>query len=112
MLADIAAVLGNRQAVVARELTKMHEEFVRGPLDALIRNYERRPEIRGEIVVLVAPPDSQARVADESEVDNRLMELLKSHPVKDAAAIAAAELGLARRIVYARALSLKKIDEG
>ena len=111
-ITDLAAVLGNRMAVVARELTKMHEEFVRSPLDALIEHYERHPEIRGEIVILVSPPDAQAKVTDAKEIDRRLMEQLKSHPVKDAAAIVAAELGLARRVVYARALSLKKSDEG
>ncbi|MEQ1756449.1 MAG: 16S rRNA (cytidine(1402)-2'-O)-methyltransferase [Micropepsaceae bacterium] len=111
-ITDLAAVLGNRDAVVARELTKMHEEFVRSPLDALIEHYERHPDVKGEIVILVAPPGAQAKVTDENEIDRRLMEQLKSHPVKDAAAIVAADLGLARRVVYARALSLKKSNEG
>lgn len=115
-LQDLEALLGNRMACVARELTKLHEDVRRCPLNALIAHYAALPEVRGEIVVLVAPPDAEASdadpAADTARVDARLREVMQRHPVKDAAAIVAAELGLPRRTVYARALVLKKDDEG
>ncbi len=55
-LADLATVLGPaRKAAVGRELTKVHEEMRRGPLDALHAHYAAQPSIRGEIVIVVAP---------------------------------------------------------
>jgi 16S rRNA (cytidine1402-2'-O)-methyltransferase len=111
-LEDLHAILGNREAAVARELTKLHEEIVRRPLDALIELYRQRPDIRGEIAIVVSPPGTAAVSTDEGELDRKLMQMLQEHPVKDAAAIVAAELGLPRRTVYARALVLKKSDEG
>jgi len=114
-LKDLEAVLGNRDACVARELTKLHEDIRRCPLSALIERYEASPEIRGEIVVLVAPssPESVAEggASADTLMDAQLAEAMRSHPVKDAAAIVAAALGLPRRTVYARALVLKQKNE-
>jgi len=109
-LEDLHAVLGNREAAVAREMTKRYEEIIRRPLDALIQLYRQRPDIKGEIAIVVARPVAVAAHADEGELDRKLMLMLQDHPVKDAAAIVAAELGLPRRTVYARALVLKKSD--
>ncbi|MEN3335159.1 MAG: rRNA (cytidine1402-2-O)-methyltransferase [Blastocatellia bacterium] len=64
-LADARAALGNRQCAVARELTKLHEEFIRGALDEVCEAMQTR-EVRGEIVLLVGPP-----VADASEAMDR-----------------------------------------
>lgn len=110
-LKDLQAILGDRKAAVARELTKLHEEILTRPLNALIAEYEQRTEVRGEIVILVAPPSAESITVDKSEIDRVLMRYLQAHPVKEAAAIVAAELGLPRRTVYARALVLKKSNE-
>jgi 16S rRNA (cytidine1402-2'-O)-methyltransferase len=107
-LADLSAILGTRRAAVARELTKLHEEMTRGSLEEVAANYAARPEVKGEIVIVVAPPVAEAAVPAAGVLDARLAEALKRHPVKDAAAIVAAALGLSRREVYARALELKK----
>jgi 16S rRNA (cytidine1402-2'-O)-methyltransferase len=106
-LRDLTAVLGARPGAVARELTKLHEEFRRGTLDELAAHYEKHPDVRGEIVIVVAPPTSAVPAIDASTIEARLAVELKRHPVKDAAAIVAAALGLPRRKVYARALELK-----
>jgi len=108
-LADLAAILGPRPAAVARELTKLHEEFRRAPLDELAAHYATNAA-KGEIVIVVAPP-AEAAAADVSTLDARLRAELQRHPVKDAAAIVAAALGLARRDVYARALELKRVAD-
>lgn len=107
-LEDLLSILGNREAAVARELTKLHEEIIRRPLDALIEHYRLKPDIRGEIAIVVSPPGEAGPATDEGELDRKLKQMLQEHPVKDAAAIVAAELGLPRRTVYARALVLKK----
>lgn len=107
-LEDLAALLGARPAAVARELTKLHEEVRRADLTELAQHYAKAGEVRGEIVIVVAPPSNEAAKAGIETLDARLLTELARHPVKDAAAIVAAALGLPRREVYARALELKK----
>jgi 16S rRNA (cytidine1402-2'-O)-methyltransferase len=104
-LADMAAVLGNRDAAVARELTKMYEEVIRGPLLDLSTRYgEHAP--KGEIVVVVAPPGEMEPPSPE-DIDERLrVAVADGVSVKDAAALIAAETGFPRREIYARALRL------
>jgi 16S rRNA (cytidine1402-2'-O)-methyltransferase len=106
-LADLANLLGNRQAAVARELTKLHEEVRRGPLSELAAHYEQEGAPKGEVVIVVGPPDETEPARDAATVDRRIREELERHPVKEAAAIVAGQLGLSRREVYARALELK-----
>jgi 16S rRNA (cytidine1402-2'-O)-methyltransferase len=105
-LADLAAGLGPRPAAVARELTKLHEETRRATLTDLAADYaaaEAPP--KGEIVVVVGPPAPAARPAAET-IDAMILDALAALSVKDAAAAVAAEAGLPRREVYARALRL------
>ncbi|MBC7770644.1 MAG: 16S rRNA (cytidine(1402)-2'-O)-methyltransferase, partial [Phycisphaerales bacterium] len=90
-LADMAEVLGQRSAAVARELTKMFEETRRDTLDALAAHYEKAGAPKGEIVVIVAPPLPRAEVS-EAALDAFLLQALP-RGVKDAAAEAARELG-------------------
>jgi len=102
-LADMAAVLGVRMAAVVRELTKLYEETVRGTLPDLAQRYRSHP-VKGEIVVVVAPPAGQA-ADDADDLDVRIKAALaRGLGVRDAAALVAAETGHPRRLVYARAL--------
>lgn len=103
-LAEMAAVLGSREAAVARELTKRFEEVRRGPLGTLAEAYASAPP-KGEIVVVVAPP-GDAPASTEADLDAALAAALERQSVKDAAAAVAAETGTPRRTVYARALRL------
>ena len=111
-LADMADVLGERRAVVARELTKRHEEVRRDTLAALARHYAASGAPKGEIVVVIAPPDVAAQEAAEGEatLDARLRTALAGASLRDAAAAVAAATGLPRRQVYARALALMAED--
>src|SRR5262249_45804629 len=106
-LADMAEVLGPRPAVVARELTKMFEETRRDGLDALAAHYAAAGAPKGEIVVLVGPPPEAGDVDDET-LDAFLSRALDTASVKEAASAAQAELGVARKRAYARALALKR----
>jgi 16S rRNA (cytidine1402-2'-O)-methyltransferase len=104
-LADMAAVFGPRPAVVARELTKLFEEFRRADLLGLAASYRDHPP-KGEIVILVGPPDA-AVPAGPDAIDAALRDALSRLSVKDAASEVADMLGVPRRDAYARALALK-----
>ncbi len=104
-LADMSAELGRRDAVVARELTKTFEQIRRGPLADLAVAYAEEPTPKGEIVVVVSPPEEEATSAIEA--DRVLISLLEEKSVSIAAAEAAEITGLPRRELYQRALALK-----
>jgi 16S rRNA (cytidine1402-2'-O)-methyltransferase len=107
-LADMAAVLGPRPAALCREITKMHEEVRRGTLDELAAVAETDANLqRGEIVLVVAPPDAVDPARAQDGLDAALLGALATMRVKDAADAVAGALGLPRRTVYARALELK-----
>ncbi len=109
-LAEMAAVLGPRPAAVARELTKLHEEIRRAPLDELAAHYAEAGPPKGEIVVVVdAPPPDSGPAVTEADLDSAIRAALEAgESVKDAAAALAEALGLPRKQVYSRALELKK----
>jgi 16S rRNA (cytidine1402-2'-O)-methyltransferase len=104
-LADMAAVLGGaREAVVCRELTKLYETVYRGPLAALAAD-PKLDAPKGEIVILVGP--GQAAAASAGDIDTALADaLIRLRPAEAAAEVAQA-LGLSRRDVYQRAMSLR-----
>lgn len=103
-LGDMAAVFGPRPAAVARELTKLYETTVRGPLDQLAANPALQSP-RGEIVVLVGPGEAQP--ATEADADAALTSALERLGPSEAAAEVARALNLPRRDLYRRALALQ-----
>jgi 16S rRNA (cytidine1402-2'-O)-methyltransferase len=106
-LAALAEGLGNREAAVARELTKLYEECVTGPLASLTERYAAAPP-KGEIVLVIAPPAAaEAENGDEAAINAALAEALAELPVAKAAKAVAARFGLERGDVYARALAIK-----
>lgn len=108
-LADMAAVFGPREAAVARELTKLHEEIRRDTIEALARHYDEAGPPKGEVVIVVAPPRNEAAAVD---IDSLLREALDGMSLRDAAATVSAATGTPRRDVYARALALAASRRG
>jgi 16S rRNA (cytidine1402-2'-O)-methyltransferase len=104
-LSTLAEGLGNREAAVARELSKLYEQCVAGPLVALAERYADVPP-KGEIVVVVAPPGPPP-VATQSDADTALINALSRLSPGRAASEVAQTLGLDRRTLYARALVLR-----
>ncbi|HEV2532492.1 16S rRNA (cytidine(1402)-2'-O)-methyltransferase [Phenylobacterium sp.] len=104
-LADMAAVLGERDTVVCRELTKLHETVVRAPLSVLAADPQFAAP-KGEIVVLVAPGRETAATA--ADADAALRDALGRLRPAEAAAEVAKALGLPRRDLYRRAMELKR----
>ena len=100
-LTDMAAVLGPRPAAVARELTKLFEECVRGPLDELAV-HPKLDGPKGEIVVVVGP--GEAEVASAADADAALAEALTRLAPGEAASEVSRALDLPRKPLYRRAL--------
>ncbi len=105
-LRDMAEVLGPREAAVCRELTKTFEEFRRGPLDALAGHYAENDNVKGEIVVCVAPPGADA-APEGAALDALLRRLAAEMPAARAAAEAARTTGLPRKDLYQRLIDLR-----
>ncbi len=103
-LADMAAVFGAREAVVARELTKLYETITRGALPDLAANPALAAP-KGEVVIVVGPGEEVA--ASAADADTALAEALARVGPAEAASEVAAALGLNRRDLYRRALALK-----
>lgn len=110
-LQDALAVLGDRPAVLARELTKLHEEFARGHLSQLAEKLRSTAKPRGEMVLVIGPENSPARKDSESGPEslvNRVHELeTEGLDSKSALKRAARELGLKRDEAYRLMLDQK-----
>ncbi len=102
-LRDLAAALGDRPALVARELTKLHEELLRGPLGRLADELDRRGEVRGEVTLVLGPPAPRAEGPEAEEAVEPLEEELRRRLEAGEAPSA-----LAREV--ARARGLKRAD--
>ena len=103
-LLTLSAKLGEREAAVARELTKLHEQFVTGTLGELASGYANAAP-RGEIVIVVGPP-SEAQTVSGDELDSALHAAMADLSPSRAAAEVAERLNIPRKRAYARALEL------
>ncbi|MRR53082.1 MAG: 16S rRNA (cytidine(1402)-2'-O)-methyltransferase [Deltaproteobacteria bacterium] len=106
-LGDIAEIVGDRDVVVAREITKLYEELLRGPVSEILETLRER-QLKGEIVLLVAP-SAEAPPVRENLVTELLQRYLFSDgiSVKDAVRKVAEETGVPKGKVYDQALQLK-----
>jgi 16S rRNA (cytidine1402-2'-O)-methyltransferase len=115
-VADAREVLGNRSACIAREVTKLHEEFRRGKLSELFASLEERPA-KGEITLLIGPEDpADARTPANSmqSLAERVEELIHQAKLdrKEALKLAAKERGLTRREAYDKLVTARKPENG
>lgn len=107
-LTALADGLGEREAAVAREISKIYEECVTGTLTTLATRYAEAPP-KGEIVIIIAPPGEKApEEADDATIDAALTTAMVDRPVAQAAKAVAKQYGLDRHTIYARALALKE----
>lgn len=107
MLQDALAVLGDREAVIFRELTKLHEEQMRGRLSELLDRLQER-ELRGEITVVLRGAPEKTEWTEE-EVKNLLRRVLseKDRPLPEIAATVSRETNWPRKKIYSLALTIK-----
>jgi len=108
-LAALADGLGDRPAAVVREISKAFEEVREGTLAALAAAYADAPP-KGEIVVVIGPPEDTAPESDDAAIDTALAEALATMPPGKAAAEVAKRLGLDRKVLYARIMALREGD--
>jgi 16S rRNA (cytidine1402-2'-O)-methyltransferase len=106
-LADALRILGNREAVVARELTKIHEEFRRGDLQSLSAHFESKPP-RGECTLLIAGKSETTTAMAAGDVESALRSALADglRP-REAIARVIRETGQSRRVVYQAHLAMR-----
>jgi len=108
-LAAAQAALGDREAVIARELTKLHEELLRGRLSTLATEVAARPALRGEVTVLMAGAGTDAPATAAVDLDARITAARAAGlGVRELSVQLAAETGLPRREIYQRALALQR----
>ena len=105
-LKDMRTVLGNRRVAVCRELTKLYEEVQKDQLDELIIYYGERATPKGEIVIVIEPPEKNSEIIDD--LDGALKDALESLTVKEAVAAVTYISGRKRKEVYKRALEISK----
>ena len=105
--------LGDREAIIARELTKRHEEILRGTLCALLARLGERERLRGEVTVLIAGASATGVTVEPGAVDDDIRAALAAgRSLRDAALEIARGRGLPRRHVYQRAVRLAREDRG
>ncbi len=107
-LQDMAEFMGDRPAVIARELTKTFEEFRRGSIEELARYYQAHPEVKGEIVILIAPSASSPTLTSLEPLTPLMQALLPHYPVKQIATLLAQTLDYPRKALYDRLLDLRE----
>jgi 16S rRNA (cytidine1402-2'-O)-methyltransferase len=110
-IADAQEILGDRPACIAREVTKLHEEFLRGKLSQLTESLAER-EARGEITLVIGPPEASAvagQVDSTQSLSDRVEELIRQAKLdrKDALKLAAKERGITRRAAYDQLIESK-----
>lgn len=108
-LSDCAEVLGDRKAVVVRELTKLHEETIRGNLIELAKNFSEKT-VKGEIVLVIDRQENQRPKTEDRKPESlalRVKELEKDFDHKSALKKAAKEFGLSRSEAYRMLISEK-----
>lgn len=104
-LQTMSGVLGQRRCAVARELTKLHEEILRGSLHELAGHYRTAGAPKGEVTIVVGPPEDGNK--DVAKLDDALKAALAFMPVKAAVDMIANLTDMSRKQLYERALSLK-----
>ncbi|MBM61268.1 MAG: 16S rRNA (cytidine(1402)-2'-O)-methyltransferase [Rhodospirillaceae bacterium] len=111
-LSDMASVFGNRQACVAREITKLHEEALHGSLGGLAADLQAKPPMKGEVVIVVAGRNIEDTLIDDDALAAMLRAEMDGQRLRDAVAAVVAATGVAKNRVYKLALEIAKQDSG
>ena len=106
-LGDIAVVFPSRNMALCRELTKLHEEVLRGSAAEIRAVLAARESVKGEIVLVIAPPTDEAPAATDAQIESAITVALQDHSSAKAASLVAKEFGLPKDDIYARILRRK-----
>ena len=106
-LADIDRVFMNRNMALCRELTKLHEEVLRGSAGEIRNVLAERESIKGEIVLVIGPPSDEHETVSDEVIESAITTALQEHSASKAASLVSKEFGLAKEDIYARILRRK-----
>jgi 16S rRNA (cytidine1402-2'-O)-methyltransferase len=106
-LQDIETVLGERPLSVSREITKLHEETLRGTAATIREALLAKPSIKGEFVVVIGAQDKTSEAVTDDDIAAAITQALLDYPSGKAASLVSKKLGLPRDDIYARILALK-----
>jgi 16S rRNA (cytidine1402-2'-O)-methyltransferase len=104
-LHSMAVTFGDRQVSVVREISKIYEESIYGTFDQVMETFSKRSSIKGEIVILLSPPFEKE--ISLSSIQEQIIELLKTHSIKDIATIISAAHHIPKKQAYDLALEVK-----
>lgn len=107
-LKTMLEILSNREGAIIREITKLYEESRRGKLSELREWIEKNGAPKGEVVLVIAPPNRD-EIFNNQDIEEKIALLLKSHSVKEAASIIAEQTGRPRKEIYAIALKIQSL---
>jgi len=107
-LADMADLLGPRDAAIAKELTKLHEGVTRGRLDQLAAEMAAEDALKGEFAIVVAPPAGDTDAPSDATIEQQFVQALKLESFRDAVRSVAEVLNVSRTRVYELGLKLKR----
>jgi 16S rRNA (cytidine1402-2'-O)-methyltransferase len=106
-LADVAIALGDRPIAMARELTKLHEEVLRGSADEVRSILASRESVKGEIVLVIGPPQAEEMIVADEDIHSAIINALKNNAASKAANLVSKQFSLKKEDIYARILKLK-----
>ena len=106
-LQELAQLAPERQVSMTREITKLHEEVLRGTAGLVAETLAAREKVKGEVTLVIAPPSASESEAGESEIEAAITAALQDMPASQAAAHVAKQLGVAKKDIYARILARK-----
>jgi len=113
LLEELSNVMGNRPAVLAREMTKLHEEFIRGCLDEILARLADRAAVKGECTLLVGGAPDKPVLAEDELADALKQALARPDArISDVSKALSRQYGLPRNTVYEMALSMRKGGDG
>ena len=113
LVEEMFEIMGNRSAMLAREITKLHEEYIRGDLEYVLETIKAKDQVKGECTLYIHGSDTEVKI-DDKELDNEIkLELGMAHKSKlgtaDIAKNIATKFSLPRKKVYDRVVKLKKM---
>ncbi|MDR0631310.1 MAG: 16S rRNA (cytidine(1402)-2'-O)-methyltransferase [Holosporales bacterium] len=103
-LSNLRKFFKNRKVAVVREITKIHEEVIRGSFDEVLEHFLNK-DPRGEIVIVLAPPESET--LEPTDIDGDIALAMSTMSLKDSVALVAEMRGMSKGVVYKRAIALR-----
>lgn len=109
---ELASIMPSRRACLCRELTKLHEEFIRADLEQMVKILEARTSLKGEMVLVIAGAPPLVQEISEQQIMNRLSLLFQDGiRLKEASTMLSRELNVPSSLIYSVGLKLKRGEE-